>query len=153
MLVYRGYLHDEGVAVESDQADKLKVRLLRHFRSQLCFHQPQKRNESQYVFSSAVPPGSLVEHCLQLQAAAERSSSAEDMSMIDIVDEIVTTNREDASEASTIFAAAVILRRELLSLKTKCPFHHIPQILVKLNSIPVCLYNFLCWIVCGDQSC
>ena len=119
---YRGYLHDEGVAVESYRADKLKVRLLKHFRSQLCLHRPQKRNESHYVFSSAVPPGLLVERCLQLQqAAAERSSSDEDTSMIDIVDEVVTTNREDASEASTIFAAVMILRSKLLSLKNQMP--------------------------------
>ena len=63
------------------------------------------------------PPHLLSVACLQLKAAAERLSSDEDMSMIDIEDEVVTTNREDASEASIIFAAAMILRRELLSLK------------------------------------
>ena len=149
---YRAYLQEEGVEVEIYRADKLKVRLVKHFGSQLCFHRPQKRNESQYVFSSAVPAGPLVERCLQLEAAAEQPSSDEDISIDDIVDEAVT--REDASEASHLFAAAMILRRELLSLKNQIPIPPDPSNISENElNLPVCLYNFLCWTICGDQSC
>ena len=43
----------------------------------LVFHRPNKCTESQYVFSSAVQPGHIIEGCLRLDEAQEREGEKE----------------------------------------------------------------------------
>ena len=45
----------------------------RHFDMKLVFHRPNKCTESQYVFSSEVQPGPIIEGCLRLDEAQERA--------------------------------------------------------------------------------
>ena len=45
----------------------------RHFDMRLVFHRPNKCTESQYVFSSEVQPGPIVEGCLRLDEAQKEN--------------------------------------------------------------------------------
>ena len=58
---YKNYLDEIGVSADWYLAHVLKTRLTRHFGNRLSFHRPQKRNQAQYVFSSAAPSGILLE--------------------------------------------------------------------------------------------
>ena len=49
----------------------------RHFDTRLVFHRPNKCTESQYVFSSEVQPGPIIEGCLRLDKAHEREEEKE----------------------------------------------------------------------------
>ena len=49
----------------------------RHFDMRLVIHRPNKCTESQYVFSSEVQPGSIIEGCLRLDEAQEREEEKE----------------------------------------------------------------------------
>ena len=49
----------------------------RHFDVRLVFHRPNKCIESQYVFSSEVQPGPIIEGCLRLDEAQEREAGRE----------------------------------------------------------------------------
>ena len=51
----------------------------RHFDMRLVFHRPNKYTESQYVLSSEVQPGPIIEGCLRLQLdkAQEREEEKE----------------------------------------------------------------------------
>ena len=49
----------------------------RHFDMRLVFHRPNKCTESQYVYSSEVQPGPIIEGCLRLDEAQEREEEKE----------------------------------------------------------------------------
>ena len=51
----------------------------RHFDVRLVFHRPNKCIESQYVFSSEVQPGPIIEGCLRLDEAQERVEESWEM--------------------------------------------------------------------------
>ena len=59
--VYKGHLEEAGVFADNYRGHFLKSRLIRKFGDRLTFHRPCRRMETQYVFSSAVPPGPLIE--------------------------------------------------------------------------------------------
>ena len=72
---YVQFLSEEGVeGITSYRAFLLKTRLLRHFGEALMFHRPHKPNVDEFVFSSNVSPGPLVEKCVQALAALESAS-------------------------------------------------------------------------------
>ena len=48
----------------------------RHFDVTLVFHRPNECTESQYVFSSEVQPGPIIEGCLRLGEAQEREEKS-----------------------------------------------------------------------------
>ena len=48
-----------------------------NFDMRLVFHRPNKCTESQYVFSSEVQPGPIIEGCLRLDKAQEREEEKE----------------------------------------------------------------------------
>ena len=48
-----------------------------HFDMRLVFHRPNKCTESQYVFSSEVQPGPIIEGCLRLDEAQEKEEEKE----------------------------------------------------------------------------
>ena len=52
-------------------------RIKRHFDMRLVFHRPNKCTESQYVFSSEVQPGPIIEGCLRLDKAQDREEEKE----------------------------------------------------------------------------
>ena len=70
-------LNDEGISLVSYRAYLLKARLVNRFGDVLTFHRPRKRNLSEYVFSSNVPPGPLINKCAMALAAMEHA--AEDL--------------------------------------------------------------------------
>ena len=74
---YKGFLHEEGVEETSYLSHLLKGRLSKHFANQLTFHRPQRKNEAQFVFSSKLSPGPLIES-VQMQLRAEEQK-ADDM--------------------------------------------------------------------------
>ena len=52
-----------GKSCQRVQFEKLDHMIKRHFDMRLVFHRPNKCTESQYVFSSEVQPGPIIEGC------------------------------------------------------------------------------------------
>ena len=131
--VYKGHLEEEGVSADNHRGHFLKSRLIRQFGDRLPFHRPCRRNETQYVFSSAVPPGPLIEFI-------KRQTESEGMS----VDDEDTPTCIIDTESQTIYAAAMIIRQTLLDLKNEIPFPPAPTDLSE-SSLNI-LYRQLCLI-------
>ena len=64
-----------GKSCQRVQFEELDHMIKRHF--DMVFHRPNKCTESQYVFSSEVPPGPIIEGCLRLDEAQERAEEKE----------------------------------------------------------------------------
>ena len=73
---YRLYLTEEGINATNYKACQLKSKILVHLGSRLAFHSPHKRNETLYVFSSTLNPGSVTEQCEKLEAAAAEQNDS-----------------------------------------------------------------------------
>ena len=71
-MKYRKKLSDRGYSLKS-----LRHMIKRHFDMRLVFHRPNKCTESQYVFSTEVQPGPIIEGCLRLDKAQEREEEKE----------------------------------------------------------------------------
>ena len=69
MLKVCGILNVEGVETTTYRACVIKARLLAHFGNALIFHRPKQRNVCEYVLSSSLSPGPLVEKCAAAVAA------------------------------------------------------------------------------------
>ena len=146
---YVQFLNDEGIdGVISYRSYLLKTRLLEHFGDALTFHRPQKRNLAEYVFSSNVPPGPLVEKCSQAMAALETlqdSYSVDDNALLPPADE---------SPLSTLFKAALCLRSGIMDIATSIPFPPKPTDIgedAASSHVPTALFNFLAWLFLGDS--
>ena len=90
--------------------------LVHHFGDALTFHRPHKQNVCEYVFSSMVQPGPLVENCAV--AMATIASTAEEM-----VDDASQCSL-DEMEVSTVrdaYRAAIFIRSEIQSLQNNIP--------------------------------
>ena len=140
--MYKGHLEEAGVSADNYRGHFLKSCLIRQFGDRLTFHRPCRRNETQYVFSSAVPPGPLIEFI-------KRQTESEGMS----VDDENTPTCIIDTESQTIYAAAMIIRQTLLDLKNEIPFPPAPTDLSESSlNIPTALFNLLCWVIKGDDS-
>ena len=140
---YVSCLNAEKVQVVSYHVHLLKARLHRHFGNTLTFHHPKKRNLCEFVFSSAVPAGQLLEKCaLTMQAAAkatEDSEDFEDMSTGDFLESPV-----QQSPAMDVFRAAIFLWAEILAMRNTMAFPPTPSELPSDKIIvPDSLFNFL----------
>ena len=62
----------------------LKPRLIKQFGTQISFHRPLRRNESQYVFNSEVPAGQLIEKCRLLSKGGKEDSDYESLEEDDV---------------------------------------------------------------------
>ena len=151
--LFKELLQEEGVDADNFRAFLLKARLVKHFGDALSFHRPRKQNESQYVFRTSVNPGPLIELCIQLEAAEEqRVDHGEDMDIDDIPD-VRNEDTQRNDDALHLFSAAMLLRKDILSMKPPFPFPPSPGDIAEGNfQLPTSLYNFLCWLICGDQS-
>ena len=151
---YNGFLHEElGGEAEACRGDVLKARLREHFGDKLSFHRPHRRNQAQFVFSSNVNPGPLIEQCMKMTAREEeRLSEGEDLSVEDMLD--TSTISEDVfldlDAAQTVYCAASILRQKLMDVKNSMPYPPTPNDLSEENiPIPAAVYNFLLWLFSG----
>ena len=118
--LYVDFLRQHGVEVSSYRTCLLKARLVRHFGNQLSFHRPQKRNVTEFVFSSAVAPGKLVEMCALAMANAQRAVE-ENFSASDILDLPPDSDALSVAPALEVYKAAHLLGSELLTLKNSMP--------------------------------
>ena len=84
------------------------------FKESLSFHWAQKKNEAEFVYSSSVNPGPLIEKCYQQAAEAEEEALPE--SVVDAADL--------AHDTTCIYTAAMILRQKLVSVERTMPFQH-----------------------------
>ena len=120
---YKNYLDEIGVSVDWYRARALQTHLTRHFGNRLSFHRPQKRNQAQYVSSSAAPSGILLERIQQMNASVSMNiddsdnedappDTADDYRFSDVI----------ADNAATIFAAATIFRQAILEMPKTMPF-------------------------------
>ena len=77
--MYGKLLRDEvqEKAVRGYSLKSVSHMIKRHFDMRLVFHRPNKCTESQYVFSSEVQPGPIIEGCLRLDEAQEREEEKE----------------------------------------------------------------------------
>ena len=66
-----------GKSCQRVQFEELDHMIKRHFDMRLVFHKPNKCTESQYVFSSEVQPGPIIDGCLRLDEAQERAEEKE----------------------------------------------------------------------------
>ena len=141
----RTFLEEEGVDGSTYQTHLVKTRLTELFKEHLSFHRLPKKNEAEFVYSSSVNPGPLIEKCYQQAAEAEEEALPE--SVVDAADL--------AHDTTCIYTAAMILRQKLLSVERTMPFPPLPVDLDEANVknlIPPALYNFLCWLLFGDES-
>ena len=63
-------LEEEDICGTKYQSHLLKSRLLQHFRKKQAFNRQRRRNAAEYVFSSAVNAGPLIERCFELDIEA-----------------------------------------------------------------------------------
>ena len=79
--------------------------------------------------------------------------SEEDISIEDIADSDIG-NQDATEEGSQVFAASMILRKELLSPRNRMPFSpDTSNVSEHEINLSVCVYNSLCRTICGDQPC
>ena len=109
---------------------------------------------AEFVFSSNIPPGKLVEKCAAAMQAAKRAAD-ENIHLTDIMDIPMLQDTVEASSPAMIYRVALFLRSEVLSLKNSLPFLPNVSDLTKEGAetcIPPALYNFLAWLVAGDVT-
>ena len=115
-----------GVQVVSYHAHLLKARLRRHFGDAFTFHRPKKRTLCEFVFSSAVPAGQLVEKCaLAMQAAAKATEDSGDFEVISTEDFLESPVQP--SPTGDVFSAAMFLRAEILAMRNTMAFLPTPS--------------------------
>ena len=142
-------LNAEGIIKEIYRADHLKSRLKRHFGDDLTFHRPKKRNVCEYVFSSSVPAGPLVEKCaLAMQAADD---AAEDS--VPQAGSPLLAQSSLHSPWPDLFRAALFLRGVIMAMCHTMPFPPRPRDLAEdMINVPDGLYNFIAWLLIGDDG-
>ena len=139
-----------GKSCQRVQFEELDHMIKRHFDMRLVFHRPNKCTESQYVFSSEVQPGPIIEGCLKLDEAQERAEEKE-LAMIWCA---WWDGRSGVSweETQHVFNAALILRRANQSFQPSTPFPAEPADLSEEKidvHVPSELHSFLSWIMTG----
>ena len=87
----------------------------------LVFHRPDKCTESQYVFSSEVQPGPIIERCRRLEEAQEREGEKE-LAFNEMVCPDELSRSGILEETQHVYNAALILRRAIQSLQPITPF-------------------------------
>lgn len=97
------FLRKEGIDVSSYRTCLLKARLKEHFGDVLTFHRPRKRTVTEYVFSSHISAGPLVEKCDLAMTAAEHAAE-ESFTM----DDIVQPTEQHSAPAVDLFNAAKV---------------------------------------------
>ena len=95
----------------------LKTRLIHHFGNALTFHRPQERNVFEYVFSSKVSQGPIVEKCAK--ALKTLDNFKETAASMDIDAE---WPEFEESPGPTLFRAALCLRSNAMDGATGIPF-------------------------------
>ena len=80
---YSTFLEREGVQEPNCRSYVLKARLVAHFGDRLCFHRPQKRNQSEFVFRAVAPRGPLIERCATALADCD-AANAEHLHVADM---------------------------------------------------------------------
>ena len=86
----------------------------------LVFHRPNKCTESQYVFSSEVQPGPIIERCRRLEEAQEREEE-KDLAFDEMVCPDELSRSGVLEETQHVYNAALILRRAIQSLQPITP--------------------------------
>ena len=115
----RGAARREGIETENNRAYLLKTRLIHQLQlgDTISFHRPHKRNESQYVFSSSVNLGPLIERYLQLEAAKQRKECGVEDRDTDDIPRFSAEDNLRSSDVLCLYNAALLLRKNILSMK------------------------------------
>ena len=100
-------VHTKHISLKQDLLSILK---------NVCLFIDHKKNEAEFVYSSSVNPGPLIEKCSQQEAEAEEEAVPE--SVVDAADL--------AHDTTCIYTAAMILRQKLLSVERTIPFPPLP---------------------------
>lgn len=136
--MYIDLLSDNDVEAPGYRTEKLKARLIKHYGDQLTFWRPQRRTETEFVYSSSVSTGQAVE------AGA---------ALVDVDTFPSQSAPADPGGSKQVFKAAAIVRGELGEVVSTMPWPPKPEDLDVSNfEIPGLLYNLIAWIVCGDNE-
>ena len=128
----------------------LKTRLIHHFGNALTFHRPQQRNVFEYVFSSKVSRGPIVEKCAK--ALKILDNFKETAASMDIDAE---SPEFEESPGPTLFRAALCLGSTVMDGATSIPFPPKPTDIsdqAASAQVPTPPFNFLAWLLLGDNA-
>ena len=130
----------------------LKTRLIHQFGNALTFHRPQQRNVFEYVFSSKVPRGPIVEFEKCAKALRTLDNFKETPASMDIDAE---SPEFEESPGPTLFRAALCLRSNVMDGATSIPFLSKPTDIsdqAASAQVPTPPFNFLAWLLLGDNA-
>ena len=111
------------------------------------FHRPQQRNVFEYVFSSNVSPGPIVEKCAKALKTLDNFAASMDID--------AELPEFEESPGPALFRAALCLRSNVMDGATSIPFPPKPTDIsdqAASAQVPTPLFNFLAWLLLGDNA-
>ena len=142
--IFKGSLQTKGVDCESYTRQKLKSRLVSHFKEGLVFHQPQS-TKPELVFSSSVS-------LLDVINAASSLPAPDQAKGMQHTGATLTSHQND--DAKMVYTVATIIRGDI----SQCKGINLQPLNVDDLSLsnsrallPRSLYWFLRWVVTGEE--
>ena len=147
-------LEEEGVALDSYRTYRLKHRLREHFKESLAFFRSSTRiTDPEMVIATAVPQSVLLHHTAEnLRTSEEISTSELETSVLNTAEMPLPRGDSPGRSAASLelYNSALYLREQVLSMKNSLPAVPTISDLSQGSTVPVALYNFLSWVLCGD---
>ena len=132
----------------------MKACIIRQFGDQLAFHRPHKINVTEFVFNSSISQSKLGEKSALATEAAQRAAE-EGLAAFDCLGEVSHLHAYCTAPAQDLYNAALFLQSQIRGLKNSMPLPPAPSDLTKYatkDQLPTSLYNFLVWLIVGDQE-
>ena len=136
------------ISEDSYSTEKLKKKLIGHFGDAISFHKPSNILMLQIVFSGSINMNDVINLASLYKDKIKQHKIAEEVSKN-------TSNTKDLSEESTLYKAALIIRKELEDVRRikyqRLNPSDISQETAE-NLIPDKLYTFVTWLLSSKQT-
>ena len=136
------------ISEDSYSTEKLKKKLIGHFGDAISFHKPSHILMPEIVFSSSINMNDVINLASLYKDKIKQHKTAEEVSKN-------ISNTKDLSDESTLYKAALIIRKELedvwgIKYQPLNP-NNISQERAE-NLIPDKLYTFVTWLLSSKQA-
>ena len=136
------------ISEDSYSTEKLKKKLIGHFGDAISFHKPSHILMPEIVFSSSINMNDVINLASLYKDKIKQHKTAEEVSKN-------ISNTKDLSEESTLYKAALIIRKELEDVRgikyQPLNPNNISQETAE-NLIPDKLYTFVTWLLSSKQA-
>ena len=109
---------------------------------------------TEFAFNCAISQGKLVEKCALATEAARRAAE-EGLAAFDCLGKLCHPHAYCTAPAQDLYNAALFLQSQIRGMKNSMPLPPTPSDLTKYatqDQLPTSLYNFLVWLIVGDQE-